>query len=100
MFLFGGLGVITNTPIGVLLQILVEDEYRGRVYGIVEMMSMSAMPVGTFVFGVLYDFVPAQYLLFASGAIMIMLIFVQLRPSVLDSGNNELQAVAETVQAS
>lgn len=96
MFLFGGLGVVTNTPIGVLMQTLVEDEYRGRVFGIVEMMSMSAMPIGTFMYGVLYDLVPAHYLLFTCGAIMIALIFVQLRPSVIARGHEDVQVNLQT----
>ena len=87
MFLFGGLGVVTNTPIGVLLQSMVEDEYRGRVFGIVEMMAMSAMPIGTFVYGVLYDVVPAQYILLVSGGILIALVLVQLRPSIISLGD-------------
>ena len=54
------------------------------------------MPIGTFVYGVLYDLVPAHYLLFTSGAIMIGLIFVQLRPSVITRGHEDVQGNPQT----
>lgn len=91
MFLFGGLGVITNTPLGVLMQTSIEEEYRGRVFGIIEMMAMSAMPVGTLVFGILYEFIPAQYILIVSGLILIGIVLLLLRQSILEMAHPELK---------
>lgn len=91
MFLFGALGVITNTPLGVLMQTSIEEEYRGRVFGIIEMMAMSAMPVGTLVFGILYEFIPAQYILIVSGLILIGIVLLLLRPSILEMAHPELK---------
>ncbi|MEK4629135.1 MFS transporter [Solibacillus sp. FSL R7-0682] len=91
MVLFGGFGVITNTPIGVMLQVSIDEEYRGRVFGIVEMMAMSMMPVGTLLFGVLYDVLPAQWILIVSGCILIGIVFTLLRPSVLKMAHPELE---------
>lgn len=93
MFLFGVLGVITNTPLGVLMQTSIEEEYRGRVFGIIEMMAMSAMPVGTLVFGILYEFIPAQYILIVSGLILIGIVLLLLRPSILEMAHPELKNV-------
>ncbi|MER1990478.1 MAG: MFS transporter [Solibacillus isronensis] len=93
MFLFGVLGVITNTPLGVLMQTSIEEEYRGRVFGIIEMMAMSAMPVGTLVFGILYEFIPAQYILILSGLILIGIVLLLLRPSILEMAHPELKNV-------
>lgn len=91
MFLFGALGVITNTPLGVLMQTSIEEEYRGRVFGIIEMMAMGAMPVGTLVFGILYEFIPAQYILIVSGLIMIGIVLLLLRPSILEMAHPDLK---------
>lgn len=52
---FSVFGVFTNTPIGVMMQTEVEEEYRGRVFGILETMAMAMMPLGTMLFGVLFD---------------------------------------------
>jgi len=98
MLLFGALGVITNTPLGVLLQTSIDEEYRGRVFGIMEMMSMSMMPVGTLIYGILYDFLPAQYILIVSGLCLITLVLLLLRPSIINMAHPELkvQQVVET----
>ncbi len=37
IFLFRTLGIITNTPIEVSLQTSIEEEFRGHVFGIVEL---------------------------------------------------------------
>ncbi|MEK5184792.1 MFS transporter [Solibacillus sp. FSL W7-1324] len=99
MFLFGALGVITNTPLGVLMQTSIEEEYRGRVFGIIEMMAMSAMPVGTLVFGILYEFIPAQYILIVSGLILIGIVLLLLRPSILEMAHPELKKVKLETEA-
>ncbi|MEG0386095.1 MAG: MFS transporter [Solibacillus sp.] len=91
MFLFGALGVITNTPIGVMLQTSIEEEFRGRVFGIVEMMAMSMMPIGTLIFGILYDIIPAQYILLVSGSILVLIVLILLRRSVIEMAHPELK---------
>lgn len=91
MFLFGSLGVLTNTPIGVLLQKSVDENYRGRIFGIIEMMAMGMMPLGTLIFGVLYDLIPAQYILIVSSIILIIIVLFFLRRSVLELAHPELK---------
>ncbi|MEG0384042.1 MAG: MFS transporter, partial [Solibacillus sp.] len=95
MFLFGALGVITNTPIGVMLQTSIEEEFRGRVFGIVEMMAMSMMPLGTLIFGILYDIIPAQYILLVSGSILVLIVLTLLRRSVIEMAHPELKKQQE-----
>lgn len=91
MLLFGSLGVITNTPLGVMLQLSIEEEFRARVFGIIEMMSMSMIPIGTLLFGILYDILPAQYILIVSGTILIVIVLTLLRRSVIEMAHPELK---------
>ena len=70
---------------------LIEGEYRGRVFGIVEMMAMGAMPIGTLVYGVLFDILPAQSILFVSGVILIGIVLLLLRPSIIEMAHPELE---------
>ncbi|MCT6923777.1 MULTISPECIES: MFS transporter [Bacillales] len=91
MFVAGGFGVTTNTPIGVIMQTSVDEEYKGRVFGIVEMMAMSMMPLGTLIYGVLYDMMPAQYVLIVSGTILIAIVLILLRGSVIRMAHPELE---------
>lgn len=52
------------------------------------------MPIGTLIFGIFYDIIPAQYILFVSGSILVLIVLTLLRRSVieiayLDSKNNK-----------
>ena len=82
-FSFSVFGVFTNTPIGVMLQTEVEEEYRGRVFGILEAMSMAMMPLGTIIFGVLFDRVDAQWVLLGSCIALLIITFYMMRPSII-----------------
>ncbi|SOC06288.1 transmembrane secretion effector [Ureibacillus xyleni] len=80
MFLFGGSLVLTNTPIGIMIQKDVEENFRGRIYGIIEMFAMGLTPIGTLLFGLLYDVIPAQFiLLFCSMALILTTLFLMPR---------------------
>lgn len=92
MLLFGITNVFVNTPIGVMMQKDVEEEYRGRVFGILESMAMAMMPLGYLLFGLLYDLVPAQYVVGVSSLCLIALTSYLMRPSVLKEAHPELPA--------
>jgi MFS transporter, DHA3 family, macrolide efflux protein len=91
MLLFGVLGVLINTPIGVMMQLSVDEEYRGRVFGIVEMMSMAMIPFATIFYGFLYDVLPAEWILIVSGATLIICVLFLLRPSIIEMAHPELK---------
>jgi len=90
MFLFGSFSVLTNTPIGVMLQTVVAEEYRGRVYGILEMMALGLMPIGSLIFGVLYDTVPAEIILIVCSLVLVAITLVLLPPSLIRTAYPEL----------
>ena len=83
MFSFGVTNIMANMPIGVLFQKTIDDEYRSRVLSILETISMSLMPLATLVYGVLFDFLPAEYIFIISGLCLIVLTLITLRPSVI-----------------
>jgi DHA3 family macrolide efflux protein-like MFS transporter len=66
-----GLAVpLFNTPSTVLLQEKVEENYMGRVFGVLTMISTSMMPLGMLVFGPLADHIRIEWLLIATGALL------------------------------
>lgn len=87
---FGISNVFVNTPIGVLMQKDIDEEYRGRVFGILESMAMAMMPLGYLLFGLLYDLLPAQYVIWGSSLCLFLLIAYMIRPSVLKEAYPEL----------
>lgn len=99
MFAFGVSNVATNMPLGVLFQTMVSDEYRSRVFGILNMVSMSLMPLAMLIYGILFDLVPAQYLFIGSGLCLIALTFYTLKSSVLKMGREEAERIRAQVKA-
>lgn len=79
MFLFSALSVGANTPMGVVIQRSIDDEYRGRVFGIMETLSVGMGPIGSLIFGALFDAVDAKVIFLCAGIILLMLIAWLLR---------------------
>lgn len=90
MLAFGISNVFVNTPIGVMMQKDVEEEYRGRVFGILESMAMAMMPLGYLLFGLLYDVVPAEYVLWACSLCLLALTSYNMRPAIIREAYPEL----------
>jgi MFS transporter, DHA3 family, macrolide efflux protein len=90
MFGFGSVLVVINTPIMVMLQKMIDDEYKGRVFSILETNAMALMPIGMVIFGFLYDVFPAQWILLASAGLLIGIVLFLARPAVVRKVHPEL----------
>lgn len=79
MGLFGILMPAFNTPATVMLQEKVEDDFRGRVFGVLTMISTIMMPAGMLIFGPVADTIRIEILLVGTGvglsAIAILMTF-------------------------
>lgn len=99
-FIFAIFEMGINMPIGVYMQKNITEEYRGRVFGLMETMAMSMMPIGMIVYGMLYDTLPAIVILPVTSAIIITLSLVLLRTSILKEAHPEFynkEVMTETV---
>ncbi|HLU23268.1 MAG TPA: MFS transporter [Bacillaceae bacterium] len=83
MALFGVAMPILNTPATVLLQEKVEEQYLGRVFGVMGMISTSMMPLGMLIFGPIADYIRIEYLLIGTGIFIIVLAIFLSRNKVL-----------------
>lgn len=79
MFLFTALSVGANTPMGIVIQRSIDDEYRGRVFGIMETLSVGMGPIGSLIFGTLFDAVDEKVIFLSAGFILLVLIAWLLR---------------------
>ncbi|MDD2619947.1 MAG: MFS transporter [Syntrophomonadaceae bacterium] len=61
-----------NTPSTVLLQEKVEEDYLGRVFGVLAMISTSMMPLGMLIFGPMADIIKIEWLLIATGILLFL----------------------------
>ncbi len=91
MFGFGVSMIVTNTPIQVMMQKMIEDDYKGRVFSIIETCAMALMPLGTVLFGFLYDVLPAPGILLVSSLLLIVVVLILARPSVVRTAHPELK---------
>jgi MFS family permease len=83
MFCFGSMIIVVNTPLQVMLQKTIEDEYKGRVFSIIETMAMALIPLGMVLYGFLYDRFPGQWVLLLSAGLLITVVLIMARPSVI-----------------
>ncbi|WP_432361722.1 MFS transporter [Sporosarcina sp. UB5] len=90
MFGFGLTQIIVNTPMMVMMQKMIDDDYKGRVFSILETMAMALMPLGMVLYGYLYDVLPAHWILIVSSLLLIGVVLVLARPSVVRMAHPEL----------
>lgn len=83
MSLVGLVMPIFNTPFTVLLQQKVEQDFLGRVFGVLNMISSSLMPLAMLVYGPVADFIKIEYLLIGTGLLMLVQSFAMFRSKVL-----------------
>jgi DHA3 family macrolide efflux protein-like MFS transporter len=80
---------VMNTPATVLLQQKVGEEYLGRVFGVLSMISSSMMPLGMLFFGPLSDYVRIEWMLVGTGIFMVFVTVLLLaRRPMLEIGDN------------
>ncbi|MDR4886826.1 MFS transporter [Fredinandcohnia sp. QZ13] len=91
MFTFGATIIVVNTPIQVMMQKMIDDDFKGRVFSILESMAVALMPLGMIIFGYLYDVMPGQYILITSAVVLIGVVLVLARPSVVRDAHPELK---------
>ncbi len=83
MALIGLVIPVFNTPATVLLQQKVEEAFLGRVFGVMSMIASSMMPLGMLVFGPIADFIKIEWLLIATGLLMVVQSLFMLKSKVL-----------------
>ncbi|MBN2351126.1 MAG: MFS transporter [Spirochaetales bacterium] len=100
MALFGIAMPFYNTPATVLIQVNVEEQYMGRVFGVFTMLMTSMMPLGMLVFGPLAEVVRIEWLLIGTGAVLLGLNFLVLGDKrLLAAGMKQAPAAAPTEKA-
>jgi len=72
-----------NTPFTVLLQQKVEESFHGRMFSIFGMISSIVMPLGMLVFGPMSDFVKIEWMLIATGIVMLCIAVMMFFDKVL-----------------
>jgi len=80
-----------STPSTVLLQQRVDENYIGRVFGVMTMISGMMTPLGMLFFGPLGDVIPIEWILIATGVLMAVECFVLLGSKTLMEAGKPLE---------
>ena len=78
MLLIGLAVPFFSTPSMTLLQLRVEPEKQGRVFGFVGIVMAVAMPIGMVIFGPLADQIPVETILVAAGVLTFVVVGIAL----------------------
>lgn len=83
---FGMANALVNIPIFVMMQRQTPDNYRGRVFGLVQTMCTAITPVAYLLAGAIIDVVPPWSVPLGSGVAMLLVVLLLAR-------NKELKAI-------
>ncbi len=87
MGVFGLIMPVLNTPSIVLIQEKVENDYLGRVFSILSMISSIMMPFGMLIFGPISDIIKIEWLMIGSGlSLIILTVFFSKNNILLKAG--------------
>jgi MFS transporter, DHA3 family, macrolide efflux protein len=75
MTVLGFMLAMANIPIMVLMQKLIPDNLRGRVFGLIGTTTMIMMPLGTFFSGILLDVLPVYIIPLTGGVLLTVRLF-------------------------
>ncbi|WP_368490590.1 MFS transporter [Clostridium sp. BJN0013] len=95
LFFMGLVGIaipLFNTPSMVLLQEKVQEDFLGRVFGVLTMISSSMMPLGMLIFGPMSDIIKIEWLLIGTGIFMFIQSFFLISSKILiENGESNLK---------
>jgi DHA3 family macrolide efflux protein-like MFS transporter len=96
MILIGAGIPFWNTPTIVMLQEKVDKEYMGRVFSIISMIQSVMMPLGMTIFGPMADVIKLEWILAATGILIILPSFYIINSKViLEAGKQKAKEEAE-----
>ncbi|MEH6889383.1 MFS transporter [Bacillus sp. JJ864] len=75
MILFGVNIITINVPLQVFVQKTTAPEYLGRVFGLIETIATAIVPLGTLLYGVLLDYIPAYNVILISTLGLFVVVF-------------------------
>lgn len=90
MFIQGVMVIFTNTPMQVYFQKTIDDDYKGRVFALLETFAIALIPFGMVLFGFLFDVFPPEPIFLLSAVALIGTVLYLARPTILNRAHPEL----------
>lgn len=90
MFIQGIMVIFTNTPMQVYFQKTIDDDYKGRVFALLETFAIALIPFGMVLFGFLFDTFPPEPIFLISAIALVGTVLYLARPTILHRAHPEL----------
>jgi len=79
VFLIAGINSFINLPIDSILQKSVDNDYRGRFFGMYFTLKGICVPFGCFIFGILSDYLNSFTIINITALVLLIISFVMYR---------------------
>jgi len=73
LFFMGLMNVLVNVPLNVLMQEIVPENYRGRVFSLLGSTMNVAAPLGMGLIGIFMNLIPVHFLFFIGGGLVVFM---------------------------
>ncbi|MFC4354861.1 MFS transporter [Chryseomicrobium palamuruense] len=105
MFIQGVTIIFITTPMQVYFQKTIDDDYKGRVFALLETFAIALIPCGMVLFGFLFDVFPPEPIFLISAMALVVSVLYLARPAILHRAHPELaekkgKSLKEEVQPS
>lgn len=80
-----------NTPIMSYYQTTIDDSMKGRVFSLISVFSMMTMPIGFFIFGLLYDLELYFVVNIFAGFLTLIVTIFLLKTNIINEANDDYQ---------
>ena len=91
LLILGIANAVINIPLKVLLQRLIPDKLRGRIFGLLITFAQGLVPISMALTGFVLDYIPAYMLFIITGSLHLPLIYLISRIPVLKTLNNNIE---------
>lgn len=95
-FIIAVLVQVINVPFFTYMQVITPQNIKGRVFSVVSIFAMSIQPLGTLLYGVLYDVIPYWIIHVVSFLLLSAAVIVSIKEDTIKGAKN--QFIAKTAE--
>lgn len=99
LFIGGLTNTLINVPLTVILQRMIPDNLRGRIFGLLSSFSQGLVPISMAVTGFLFDIFPVYYIFMISGILIISIsLLITRNESIKSLNSTRTESETQTVR--
>lgn len=88
---------VINVPFFTYMQVITPQNIKGRVFSVISIFAMSIQPLGTLLYGVLYDLIPYWIIHVVSFILLLTAVIIAIKEDTIEGAKQ--QFIAKTAEA-